>query len=48
MRHKAVFLLQQLSQSTSWCKQRKAKRPREMLPPIRSFCFDHFTVEKSN
>ena len=24
--------------------QRKAKRPREILPPIRSFCFDHFTV----
>jgi len=25
--------------------QRKAKRPREILPPIRAFCFDHFTVE---
>ena len=25
--------------------QRKAKRPREILPPIRTFRFDHFTVE---
>ena len=27
--------------------QRKAKRPREILPPIRTFCFDHFTVENT-
>ena len=25
--------------------QHKAKRPREILPPTRTFCFDHFTVE---
>jgi len=25
--------------------QGHAKRPREILPLVRTFCFDHFTVE---
>jgi len=45
MRHKAAFLLQQMSQSTLYRKQVKAKWPRAMLPPVIAFCFDHFTVQ---
>jgi len=28
-----------------YCQRCKAQRPREILPPIRTFCFDHFTVK---
>jgi len=45
MSHKAVLLLQQMSQWDSQCKQCKAKCPRRMLPLVRTFCFDHFTVQ---
>jgi len=45
MIHKAVLLLQQIRQYISWRKLLKVKRPREILPPVRTFCFDHFTVQ---
>jgi len=45
MRHKAVLLLQEMSQRTSQRKQHMAKLPREILPTVTSFDFHHFTVE---
>ena len=43
--HKAVILLEQISQRTSQSKQHKAKRSCEILPPFWTFSFHHFTVE---